>query len=410
MIKQYALGCGSLCGCAVLLFAALALADDAADQAARHGISVEARSARTARIVDRAQLNVAGGRRCSDNSDCRDFQYCAVAAGDCDHDGVCTRRPNICPEIYQPVCGCDGNSYANRCEAAAAGANVAAAGECASPCCEPAAEPGQGGLPACTEGASCCADGTWACNAVDGTPTCPAGTVCGSGEVCGGFAGIACADPDDFCKTAPGECCCDFQGECTARPDACPEVYAPVCGCDGVTYDNACFADAAGVSLDHTGACGAAEVCGGIQGLACADANQFCKYADGECCCDFQGECTDVPQYCPLNYDPVCGCDGVTYGNECLANAARVSVDHRGPCSRTCRTNADCAVTGQLLAEFCEKTPGDCEAEGACAQMPQACLDVYRPVCGCDGQTYSNDCYAQRAGVNVAASGECEGE
>ncbi len=37
------------------------------------------------------------------------------------------------------------------------------------------------------------------------------------------------------------------------------------------------------------------------------------------------------------------------------------------------------------------------------------CLDVYRPVCGCNGVTYSNSCYAYIAGVKSYTEGTCEG-
>jgi hypothetical protein len=37
------------------------------------------------------------------------------------------------------------------------------------------------------------------------------------------------------------------------------------------------------------------------------------------------------------------------------------------------------------------------------------CLDVWRPVCGCDGVTYSNGCYANRAGVKSYTEGACDG-
>lgn len=39
---------------------------------------------------------------------------------------------------------------------------------------------------------------------------------------------------------------------------------------------------------------------------------------------------------------------------------------------------------------------------------PEAiCYEIYQPVCGCNQQTYSNDCYAQAAGVREYTSGRC---
>jgi hypothetical protein len=67
---------------------------------------------------------------CLDNSDCGADEYCAKGEGDCDGLGQCVTRPQVCIEIYQPVCGCDDMTYSNSCFAAGNGVNVAYAGEC----------------------------------------------------------------------------------------------------------------------------------------------------------------------------------------------------------------------------------------------------------------------------------------
>jgi hypothetical protein len=148
-------------------------------------------------------------------------------------------------------------------------------------------------------------------------------------EPCGGLAGIECQDPGDFCKLPIGECCCDVPGVCTPRPFGCPDVYDPVCGCDDITYSNECDAAAAGVSIAYLGECG--QACGGIAGEECPE-GEYCRFRDGECCCDQVGVCRPIPGACPNECEPVCGCDGVTYTNACHAAAAEASIDHPGPC------------------------------------------------------------------------------
>ncbi|HEY3794283.1 MAG TPA: Kazal-type serine protease inhibitor family protein, partial [Bradyrhizobium sp.] len=61
-------------------------------------------------------------------------------------------------------------------------------------------------------------------------------------------------------------------------------------------------------------------------------------------------------------------------------------------------------------ALYCHLPDGQCsapDAAGTCVKAPDFCMRVSRPVCGCNGKTYQNECDARHAKVAIDYTGAC---
>lgn len=59
--------------------------------------------------------------------------------------------------------------------------------------------------------------------------------------------------------------------------------------------------------------------------------------------------------------------------------------------------------------EMCVKKVGKCaDTWGHCEKIPAECDNIDKPVCGCDGISYSNECESMSSLVNLKHYGKCE--
>jgi hypothetical protein len=257
-----------------------------------------------------------GLRFCAGPGDweCREGHFCGRLFGGCPGEetyGICRRAPEVCTDIFDPVCGCDGETYSNRCYAHAAGVAVERFGECEAQC---------------TSNADC--------------------------------------EADELCQSPAGAC--GTEGSCTTRPEACTKIFDPVCGCDGTTYSNACVAAAAGVSIASEGKCTDAPACGGFPGTPCPGAgtcvdapNDDCDPEQGGadciglCECNAIGLCTEGLHWDSSPY--VCGC-----------------VPDDNPCSVVlCPPETQCVVEDG--SAVCEPVGGEACGDVTCGPGLECC-------------------------------------
>ncbi len=156
-------------------------------------------------------------------------------------------------------------------------------------------------------------------------------------------------------------------------------------GSGGISGADTGASGASGGGSDEVTDAGTAGDAGVDGGTPCSDTSECppswtCEKA---ACSDATGVCEPRPVFCPAEPLPVCGCDQVTYWNDCVrrqsgAPASLGSEECRSG-ARTCNTGADCGVPNASCARIAPP-PGpdagafcDPNAPGVCWVAPSRC-------------------------------------
>ncbi|XP_068215107.1 serine protease inhibitor dipetalogastin-like [Palaemon carinicauda] len=310
------------------------------------------------------------------------------------------RCSRICPFNYQPVCGSDGVTYTNECTFDVASCkdpnlSLRNVGSCASialgtPAFSPPAE-----VPVL--------DNTPGSGVIPFPPPSP--------QDDGGFS-----DPAVFNPLPPS-----FSEGC---PEACTKIYDPVCGTDGVTYNNKCLFEIAlckgstsglTLSVASDGPCGSSLSPSDFDILDTVDVRvpdipptDTLSSSSATAC---KEECTKI-------YQPVCGTDSVTHNNPCILELAScrninaggyaIEIDYEGPCVTRDTAVFVSAMTPRPAtdASFDASTGDSGFPQGSpLSSCPEACTRIFAPVCGSDDQTYNNECLLNIASCKSRSAG-----